>query len=1341
MFALSIPVAAWQMKQGPLMTQWDSQIDTNAPLPEYPRPQMVRSNWLNLNGIWQFQPGITNTDPVPTNHTLSSSILVPYPMESAISGVMQYSAWSWYRTLFAVPSNWSGNRILLHLDAVNWQSTVYINGSNIGTHKGGYDPITYDITPYLKIGSNELIVQVFSPEDNGSQPRGKQTLSPGGIMYTSSSGIWQPAWLEPIDPSGVANLVIVPDIDNSRLRLIVNTLATSGVTVSVSVLDNGVVTNTAVGNPNTELDIPLHNPKLWSPSSPFLYGLQINTIHNGVTNDSVSSYFGMRKISVATNTGVPQIFLNNQFLFEMGPLDQGFWPDGIYTAPTDDALKFDLQEEKALGFNTVRKHIKVERPRWYYWADTLGLMIWQDMPSCNSYTGNPNPPAIDPIQFEAELTAMVTNHWNNPCIIMWDIFNEGQGEAGSGNGVGQSSTASLVQLVQTLDPYRLVNQASGGSYFGVGNVLDNHSYPQAGNPTSTTQAAVDGEFGGIEYKLAGHLWNPSQADGGYIPAATPADIAPNYDSLLNNVLEYKSAGTLNGAIYTQITDVENECNGLLTYDRIVKPDPTLIAYSNEKTVTGQIKITTILPTSQSQNRTWKYTTNSSTANTNWYAPGFNDSAWNSGLAPLGQGDPGVVTPWTTSDIWIRQHFVLGNIALAELSTLVFNVFYDEGCEIYLNGVLAASTTGYVTSYTFVPMNAAGQGALIPNATNLIAIHCVQTTGGQEIDAGISTETLTANTLTVPMDYVGYWPLNETNGTTAADLSVNTNNGTVTGATWNSQGKLGGCLAFNGVNNYVQVSNVISNDFSIVFWVNTTATGGTGTWWQGLGLVDGTTGSNANDFGTALIGNSLAFGTGHPDTTIVSATPINDGTWHHCTATRTQSSGLMQLYVDGALQATGTGSTNALTAPAFLRFGSIQTGIGYFAGNLDDIRLYGRALGSLEVAALYESGISNAAPPTNVTAAASSGQVVMSWWESPLASSYNVSRSTNSGGPYSIIANVTTPGYTDTNVVNGTTYYYVISAVDASGTGSNSSEVKATPFNLAAWFKADAINGLTNGSPIPTWVDYSGNGFNATQSNASQQPTYVTNAINGLPVVRFNSAASSYLSFTRPVQDDFTITFVFQSKQGSGTSTWYYNGAGLVNGEVAGVINDFGTSLNANGQICAGTGSPDTPIYSGNGYNDGKPHIVTFERTETNGLIALYADSALVATATGGTESLTAPSVLTLGCIQTLIGFLSGDLAEVRIYNSVLQPSDRQLLETALRVKYVGRPSLAVASANIDGITLSWTTNGSFMLYSATNLTPPVTWDSVNATPLVSNGTNTVSVGATNAARFFQLISQ
>jgi len=480
----ALGAAGWQMKQAPLMTPWAALVDTNNPLPEYPRPQMVRSNWLSLNGIWQFQPGATN-DPVPVNQTLAALILVPYPMESAISGVMQYSAFSWYRRTFTVPAAWSGKRIILHLDAVNWRARVYINGRQVGVHKGGYDQITYDITSYLsRGGTQELIVQVYNPVDNGGQPRGKQTLYPGGIMYTSSSGIWQPVWLEPVDASGISDLQIVPDVDNARLRLTVNTYATNGMTVVATVLSNGLAIKTVTGNPQTQLAVLVPNANPWSPDNPFLYDLQIFAVHNGVTNDTVSSYFGMRKVSLKVVNGVPEIYLNNRPYFEMGPLDQGFWPDGIYTAPTDAALAFDLQQEKALGFNMVRKHIKVEPQRWYYWADKLGLLVWQDTPSCNSYTGNPTPPPVDANQFISELTRMVQTHWNCPAIIMWDIFNEAQGQENTSGGVGQTNTAYLAKLVKTLDPSRLVNQASGGNYYGVGDVLDNHSYPAPGNPSS-----------------------------------------------------------------------------------------------------------------------------------------------------------------------------------------------------------------------------------------------------------------------------------------------------------------------------------------------------------------------------------------------------------------------------------------------------------------------------------------------------------------------------------------------------------------------------------------------------------------------------------------------------------------------------------------------------------------------------------------------------------------------------------------------------------------------------------------------------------------------------------------
>ncbi len=732
---------AWQMKQGPLMTAWDSQIDTNAPLPEYPRPQMVRSNWLNLNGLWQFQPTVTNSA-VPIGQTLTNQILVPYPMESSISGVMQYSQLSWYRRTFTVPSGWSGQRIILHLDAVDWQATVYVNGQQVGIHQGGYDPFSYDITPYLNGGVNELIIGVYSPVDNAGEPRGKQTLYPGGIMYTSSSGIWQPAWLEPVDASGINNLQIVPDVDNSRLRLTVNCYATSGVTVNVLVTSNGVPVSSTAGNPQTEIDIPVSHPNLWSPENPFLYGLQVWTVHNGVTNDVVSSYFGMRKISVVNVSGVPQIFLNNQPYFEMGPLDQGFWPDGIYTAPTDAALKYDLQMEKTFGFNMVRKHIKVERQRWYYWADTLGLLIWQDMPTCNSYTGSPQ--QINSLDFINELSAMVTNHWNSPCIIMWDIFNEGQGQTDA----GQTNTPYLVNLVRTIDPYHLINQASGGNYYGVGDVYDQHAYPDPGDPMTTTQVPVDGEFGGIAWHVNGHLWNPSQAGTGYLLASSLDNFAALYDGYISEAVNDKSVGNgqLNAAVYTQITDVENECNGLMTYDRLVKPNTDAIFASNLKARTGMNSVATIIPTSQSSPQTWQYTTNSVASN--WYASNFVASAWSNGPAGFGTVDPNATpnTPWTTPGyIYLRRTFNPGSLTQQQISNLAFITYHDEDVAIYINGILAGSASGYSSSYVPVPMNAAGQAAIVANGVNVMAVSCYQSTGGQFIDVGISDESLTENT--------------------------------------------------------------------------------------------------------------------------------------------------------------------------------------------------------------------------------------------------------------------------------------------------------------------------------------------------------------------------------------------------------------------------------------------------------------------------------------------------------------------------------------------------------------------------------------------------------------------
>ncbi|PWU10692.1 MAG: hypothetical protein C5B50_24915 [Verrucomicrobia bacterium] len=1321
---------AWQMQQAPLMTPWASQVDTNNPLPEYPRPQMVRTQWLSLNGIWQFQPASLG-DPVPTNQTLSSEILVPFPMESALSGVMAYHEWSYYRRLFTVPAGWSGKHILLHLDAVDWEAQVYINGQLVGDHKGGYDPFTFDVTSFLVgNGSQELIVWVYNPVDNAGEPRGKQTLHPGGIMYTSSTGIWQPIWLEPVDAAGISDIQLIPDVDNSRLRLFVNTFTTNGATISATAFDTGTPLTTVTGAPGAEIDLPIANPKLWSPDNPFLYDLRVSVISGATTNDSLSSYFGMRKIAVVAVNGVNRMFLNNQFVFEMGPLDQGFWPDGIYTAPTDTALKYDLDQIKALGFNSLRKHLKVERPRWYYWADKLGLLVWQDMPSVNSYTSNPQP--IDTNQFEIELVRMVKTHWNSPAVIMWDIFNESQ---------GQHDTVALVSEVAALDPSRLVNQASGGSYFGVGNVLDNHSYPSPGNPTSATQAPVDGEYGGIGFQMPGHLWNPALAGGNYIGAGTVDDIATIYDGFAESLVNYKSNGQLNAAIYTQITDVENEDNGLMTYDRVLKPPSFKIFNSNQKAKTGILNLSVVLPTSQTQGRTWRYNTNTATANLSWYATNFDDSTWTTGQAGFGSaGTPGAVvrTTWKSSDIWIRQQFTLGALGPTDLSNLVFNCYHDEGCEIYLNGVLAGSASGYTTSYVLLDLTDAGRNAILANATNLIAVHCHQTTGGQNIDVGISEQVLIADTLTVPSDAIGYWNLNETNGTRAADSSGGGNNGSVSNALWNPSGQVQGCLSFNGSNTYARINRTISNDFSIAFWVNTTSTGGSGQWYQGKGLVDGEVSGPANDFGTALVGSKFALGIGNPDTTILSTTSINDGHWHYCVATREAASGAIKAYIDGLLEATGTAGTQALVAPAFLRFGSLQTGVNFFNGSLDEVKIFNRPLGHYEIAAAYDNSASPCAAPTNLTALASNGQVALAWYPSVGATSYLVNRATQSGGPYTTIGSTGGTAFTDTSVTNGVTYYYVVAAVNALGPGANSIEVSALPFVLAAWFKADAITGLTNGALISLWHDLSGNTNDATQNNAAQQPAYITSSMNGLPVVRFNG---DYLAFSRPVQDDFTILCVYRSSQGVGTGTAFYQGAGIVNGEMPGVVSDFGTSLNTNGFLLAGTGNPDTTIVSStNNFNDGRPHLFTFKRTRSTGALALYTDGVLSGTATGGTQSLTAPSRLVLGAQQTLTFFFIGDIAEVKIFNIPLSDTDRAAEESALLRKYGLLPALTVNLVS-GGITLSWPDWAiNWRLWSTTNLAPPAAWSLITNQVQIGNGTRSVLLPADQHSSFFHLTS-
>jgi hypothetical protein len=633
----------------------------------------------------------------------------------------------WYRRMFTVPAGWRGKNILLNFGAVDYETEVFLNGKSLGIHKGGYLPFSYDITGELHgAGPQEIIVRVYDPTESGGQPRGKQVTTPGGIMYTPTTGIWQTVWLEPVASLSIANLKIVPDVDAGMLKLTVNTSGDAkGSEVEIHVKDSGRVIRTFSGKPGAELDIPISNAKLWSPESPFLYDLDVTLTQGARPIDQVTSYFGMRKIAIADVDGIKKIFLNNKFVFEAGPLDQGFWPDGIYTAPTEAAMKSDIEQIKALGFNMVRKHIKVEPARWYYWTDKLGVLVWQDMPSANSYTGEqkvPVPP-VDKEEYETELRGLVATLQNVPSIIMWVVFNEGQ---------GQFDTQRLVGIVKQLDPTRLVNQASGGSYFGVGDILDRHSYPPPACPApSATQALVCGEYGGIGYFVKGHTW--TNRGGGYTGVYSGDDLVYLYADFYTLVKKFRDEQGLSAVIYTELTDVMTELNGFLTYDRVPKVNFADIARINRFEF-SEPTYRAVLPTSETDAQTWKFTTEKPAGN--WNKKNFDDSTWSEGKAGFGKIGRMGNTPWKTSDIWMRKSFNPGSLTPKQIDSLVVKDLHDDGIDVFINGVSAFSDGHFIGQYEYRGIKPEARAAIAPDAENLIAVHCHQKAGGQYIDVGL-----------------------------------------------------------------------------------------------------------------------------------------------------------------------------------------------------------------------------------------------------------------------------------------------------------------------------------------------------------------------------------------------------------------------------------------------------------------------------------------------------------------------------------------------------------------------------------------------------------------------------
>ncbi|MDK2852047.1 MAG: hypothetical protein PWQ38_312 [Proteiniphilum sp.] len=582
-FSLS---AQWQPAGDKIKTRWASQIDVNNVLPEYPRPIMERAEWQNLNGLWDYaiQP-VGSQKPAG----FDGEILVPFAIESSLSGVQKRVGRDnelWYQRTFTVPAKWKNNRILLHFGAVDWKADVWVNDVKVGQHTGGYTPFSFDITPALVNGKNKLEVKVWDPTDQGFQPRGKQVNKPEGIWYTPVTGIWQTVWLEPVPEKYIENIRITPDIDKKTLSVeaLVNTTSSAD-RIEVTVKEGGQVVATAQSINNLPVEIAMpENMKLWSPDSPNLYDLEITLWDGAKVLDKVNSYAAMRKYSIKRDDkGIVRLQLNNKDQFQFGPLDQGWWPDGLYTAPTDEALEYDIIKTKDFGFNMIRKHVKVEPARWYTHCDRHGIIVWQDMPSgdrgpgWNSRDYFQGPESMRTAESEAnfrkEWKEIIDYLYSNPSVGVWVPFNEAW---------GQFKTKEIVEWTKQYDPSRLVNTASGGNHYPVGDMLDLHNYPDPQLYLYDAQrATVLGEYGGIGWANKDHLWEPNR-NWGYVQFNSSKEVTDEYVKYAEQLKKLILQG-FSAAVYTQTTDVEIEVNGLMTYDRkLVKVEEARVKKVNQE---------------------------------------------------------------------------------------------------------------------------------------------------------------------------------------------------------------------------------------------------------------------------------------------------------------------------------------------------------------------------------------------------------------------------------------------------------------------------------------------------------------------------------------------------------------------------------------------------------------------------------------------------------------------------------------------------------------------------------------------------------------------------------------
>lgn len=729
----ALPVRAqWKPAEGHIMTRWAADVNPACPLPEYPRPQLVRSEWMNLNGLWDY--AVT-----PKEQTSSligdGKILVPFAIESALSGVKRSflpTEKLWYRRTFEIPASWNGKRILLHFGAVDYISTVRLNGRPLGTHEGGNNAFSFDITDFLTIGKlQELVVEVTDPSSEGKQPKGKQTLEPKGIWYTPVSGIWKTVWIEPVDDCHIVSHHGISDIDNQRFLIRTDT-SDPDAEVRYTAFDEKKQVAQATAKSGEQAELRFPNPKLWSPDEPFLYGLKIEVVRKGRVTDAAESYFGMRKISIGKDADSRnRILLNGRPLFQYGFLDQGWWPDGLLTAPTEEALISDIAFTKKAGFNTIRKHIKVESDRFYYHCDRTGILVWQDAVSGDDFNLKDYPGGLDKnarsaAQYERELRETIDQLRNYPCIVNWVVFNEGWGQFGG---------PRLIDWVKQYDPTRLA-EVSGWVDMGNGDIDDVHRYPGPGrvaNPGPHRTFAI-GEFGGLGLPIEGHLWNPAMNNWGYATYTDPEKFAEAYRNAVFQLRILIGQG-LSAAIYTQTTDVEGEVNGMLTYDREIEKIPAEKLRKLHEPLYGKFpKTTTVVEDSQRAPQQWYYTTIH--PGDDWFRRKTAPADWQVGPAPFGYNHPDNQlsysvyekqdaahrknTEWRGPNLWMWREFNLQEIPSSPWIT----PRYDEKMEIYINGMLVAELSNRAVHYYHADLIPLPEGVrkTLRTGRNTIAVH-------------------------------------------------------------------------------------------------------------------------------------------------------------------------------------------------------------------------------------------------------------------------------------------------------------------------------------------------------------------------------------------------------------------------------------------------------------------------------------------------------------------------------------------------------------------------------------------------------------------------------------------